>query len=77
MADTLACQMTRHERDRFSSALHSVAYCCDAVLTNPNAAPEGADRVGISVVDGVVAGEAIIVFADAHPRRGYAAASVY
>ncbi len=39
VADTLACQMTRRERDRFSPALHSVAYCCDAMLTNPRAAP--------------------------------------
>jgi len=77
IADTLACRMPRPVRDRFSPALHSVAYCCDAVLGNPNAMPEEGGCVGISMADGVVAGEAIVIFADAHPRRGYAAASVY
>ena len=77
VADTLACQMSRRERDRFSPALHSVAHCCDAMLTNPGASPYGAEHVGISIADRVVAGEAIIIFADAHPRRGLASASVY
>ncbi|WP_437871984.1 hypothetical protein ACSD7O_07185 [Methylorubrum extorquens] len=77
MADTLACQMPRPVRDRFSPALHSVAHCCDAMLTNPGASPYGAEHVGISIADRVVAGEAIIIFADAHPRRGLASASVY
>lgn len=77
MADTLACQMPRPVRDRFSPALHSIAHCCDAMLTNPGASPYGAEHVGISIADRVVAGEAIIIFADAHPRRGLASASVY
>lgn len=77
MANTLACQMPRPVRDRFSPALHSVAHCCDAMLANPGASPYGAEHVGISIADRVVAGEAIIIFADAAPRRGFASASVY
>lgn len=77
VADELARQVGQHNLRAYSSALHSVAHCCDSLLTNPAAMPAGGRVQCGSIADTVVSGEALVVFADAHPRRGHATAQVW
>lgn len=76
VADSLAMQLDTREMLRFSDALHSVAHCCDALLANPRAMPLSDGLVNGAVADMVVEGDAIVIFADANPKRGYTAAHV-
>ncbi|MBE7196274.1 MAG: hypothetical protein INR70_00510 [Parafilimonas terrae] len=77
VADELARQVGQHGLRAYSPALHSVAHCCDGLLTNPAAMPADSRVRNGSIADAVVSGEALVVFADAHPRRGHAAAQVW
>ncbi|GJD90757.1 hypothetical protein BHAOGJBA_4299 [Methylobacterium hispanicum] len=77
VADELARRVGQHGLRAYSPALHSIAHCCDGLLTNPTAMPAGGRVQGGSIADTVVSGEALVVFADAHPRRGHAAAQVW
>ncbi|GJD47272.1 hypothetical protein AFCDBAGC_5165 [Methylobacterium cerastii] len=74
VADSIACQLTPKELLSVSAALHSVAFCCDALFLNPEAKPKAPLWIGGTLADNVTEGEALIVFADAHPRRGYSGA---
>ncbi|KQP59735.1 hypothetical protein ASF39_16460 [Methylobacterium sp. Leaf108] len=76
LADSLAMQLDERELSRLRAALHSVAYCCDAILANPRTMPLSGVLVNGAIADMVVEGDAIIIFADANPKRGYATAHV-
>lgn len=76
IADSLVAQLDDRELSRFGAALHSVAYCCDAVLANPAVMPPTDFAMGGAVADNVVAGEALLIFSDANPKRGYSAVHV-
>lgn len=73
VADTLAEQMCARARLRLRAALHSVAYCCDEVLTNPYVKPPSPHWLGGTLADNVEAGEALVIFSDGNPKRGYTA----
>ena len=74
VADSIACQLDPKELLSVSAALHSIAFCCDELFLNPAAKPEAPLWVGGTLADNVTEGEALIVFADANPRRGYSGA---
>ncbi|KQT82107.1 hypothetical protein [Methylobacterium sp. Leaf466] len=61
VADSLAMQLDAREMLRFSRALHSVAYCCDAILANPRAMPFNGVLVNGAIADMVVEGDAIVI----------------
>lgn len=70
VADTIACQLSRAEMLSTSKGLHSIAYAAD-VLCDPQAMPLSTKSRGTAAADNVVAGEVIVIFADANPHRGY------
>jgi hypothetical protein len=70
IADRIACQLSPAEMLSGSKGLHSVAYAVD-ILSDPRAMPQSAKCQGTAAADNVVAGEVIVIFADANPHRGY------
>ena len=64
------------EMPRFVRALNTMAHSVDEMLANARAMPEDAGSHGATALDHVLPGEAVIVFSDANPRHGYAAAQI-
>ncbi|GJE60517.1 hypothetical protein [Methylobacterium trifolii] len=71
VADAVARKIGQRDFVRYSAALHAIARQIDSYLTKPGVAPQTSDSAGGTFADNAVAGEAIILFADAHPRRGF------
>ena len=68
LAGRLAHNLRYAERKELRAPMRYVATLCDRYLANPAQLPHRAGEVGLSALDRIEPGDALIVYADANPK---------